>query len=106
MRVGTIHAFQGREFVAVIVDFVEAPPEDKKEQPIIPRFTSDIWGHKGIATQATRLINVAHSRAREKLIYVVNVQYHRDHSSEQHVLMQFINAGIQSAYIASHELWR
>ena len=106
VRVGTIHAYQGREFEAVIVDFVEAPPEDKNEKPIIPRFTSDVWGHKGIATQATRLINVAHSRAREKLIYVANVQYHRDHSSERHVLMQFINAGIESGRIASRELWQ
>jgi superfamily I DNA and/or RNA helicase len=106
VRVGTIHAFQGREYVAVVVDFVEAPPEDKEEKPIIPRFTSDVWGHRGIATSATRLINVAHSRAREKLIYVANVRYHRDHSSEQHVLMQFINAGIESGRIASHELWQ
>jgi hypothetical protein len=104
VRCGTIHAVQGREYVAVIVDFVEAPPEDKEEKPIIPRFTSDVWGHRGIATPATRLINVAHSRAREKLIYVADVQYHRDHSSERHVLMQFINAGIESGRIASHEL--
>jgi hypothetical protein len=104
VRVGTIHAFQGREYIAVVVDFVEAPPADKDEAPIIPRFTSDVWGHRGIATPATRLINVAHSRAREKLIYVANVQYHREHSSEQHVLLKFINDGVASGRIASHEL--
>ncbi len=104
VRVGTIHAFQGREFMAVILDLVEAPPADKEEAPIIPRFTSDVWGHRGIATPATRLINVAHSRARVKLIYVANVQYHREHSSEQHVLLKFINDGVASGRIASHEL--
>jgi hypothetical protein len=62
--------------------------------------------HEGIAAPATRLINVAHSRAREKLIYVVNVQYHRDHSSEQHVLLKFSNDGVASGRIPSHELWR
>ncbi len=104
VRVGTIHAFQGREFLAVILDLVEAPPADKEEAPIIPRFTSDVWGYGGIATPATRLINVAHSRVRVKLIYVANVQYHREHSSEQHVLMKFVNDGVASGRIASHEL--
>ena len=106
VRTGTIHAFQGREYLAVILDLVEAPPADKKEDPVIPRFTSDVWGHRGIATSATRLINVAHSRARVKLIYVANVQYHREHSSERHVLMKFINDGVASGRMASHELWQ
>jgi len=106
VRVGTIHLFQGREFLAVILDLVEAPPADKEENLIIPRFTSDVWGHRGIATPATRLINVAHSRAKAKLIYVANVEYHREHSSEQHVLMKFINDGVASGRIASHELWQ
>ena len=106
VRVGTIHAFQGREFLAVILDLVEAPPADKEEAPIIPRFTSDVWGYRGIAAPATRLINVAHSRAREKLIYIANVQYHREHSSEQHVLLKFINDGVASGRIPSHELWQ
>ena len=98
--------FQGCEFLAVILDLVEAPPADKEDNPVIPRFTSDVWGHRGIATPATRLINVAHSRAKAKLIYVANVQYHREHSNEQHVLMKFINDGIASGRIASHELWQ
>ena len=106
VRVGTIHAFQGREFLAIVLDLVEAPPVDKEEAPIIPRFTSDVWGYRGIATAATRLINVAHSRAQVKLIYVANVQYHREHSSEQHVLMKFINDGVASGRLASHELWQ
>ncbi len=105
VRAGTIHAFQGREFLAVILDLVEAPPADKEEFPIIPRFVSDVWGHAGIATLATRLINVAHSRAREKLIYVANVQYHIEHSSEQHVLIKFLRDGVASGHIASYKLW-
>lgn len=72
----------------------------------IPRFVSDIWGHGGIAAPVTRLINVRHSRTRVKLIYVVNVPYHREHGSGQHVLMKFIGDGVASGRIASHELWR
>src|SRR5260221_14348592 len=81
VRAGTIHAFQGREFLVVVLDLVEAPPADKEESPTIPRFVSDVWGYRGIATPATRLINVAHSRARVKLIYLANVPYHHQHSS-------------------------
>ncbi len=106
VRVGTIHAFQGLEFLTVILDLVEAPPANKEEDPVIPRFTSDVWGYGGIATPSTRLINVAHSRAKAKLIYVANVQYHREHSSKQHILLKFINDGIASGRIASHELWQ
>ncbi len=98
-RVGTIFAFQGREFEIVIVDLVESPGTP------IPRFTSDIWGRDDVATPATRLINVAHSRARSKLIYVTNVEYHRRQSGKNHVLLQFINDAVASGRLASHDLF-
>ncbi len=97
-RVGTIFAFQGREFEIVIVDLVESPGTT------IPRFTSDIWGRDDIPTPATRLINVAHSRARSKLIYVANADYHRRQSSKNHVLLQFINDAVASGRLASNDL--
>jgi AAA domain len=99
-RVGTIFAFQGREFEIVIVDLVESPGT------LIPRFTSDIWGRNGIATPATRLINVAHSRARSKLIYVTNVAYHRQETGgKNHVLLNFINDAVASGHLASQDLF-
>lgn len=100
VRVGTIFAFQGREFEIVIVDLVESPGTP------IPRFTSDIWGRNGIATPATRLINVAHSRARSKLIDVTNVAYYRQETSgKNHVLLRFINDAVASGHLASQDLF-
>jgi superfamily I DNA and/or RNA helicase len=97
-RVGTIFAFQGREFEIVIVDLVKSPGTP------LPRFASDIWGRDGVPTPATRLINVAHSRARSKLIYVTNVEYHQRYSNKNHVLLQFINDAVASGRLASRDL--
>ena len=100
VRVGTIFAFQGREFEIVIVDLVESPGTD------IPLFASDIWGRNGIAARATRSINVGHSRGRSKLIYVANVAYHRQESSgKNHVLLQFINDAVASGWLPSRDLF-
>lgn len=99
-RVGTIFAVQGREFEIVIVDLVESPGTP------IPRFASDIWGRDDVPTPATRLINVAHSRARSKLIYVTNVDYHRRYSNKNHVLLQFINDAVASGRLASRDLMK
>src|SRR5581483_4399459 len=71
VHVGTVHSFQSLEYPCVIFDIVEA------DGVPISRFLSDVWGKEGIAYDATRLINVAHSRAREKLIYVANAAYIR-----------------------------
>ncbi len=65
MRVGTVHKFQGLEFDVVIFDTVESPD-------ICPRIDF-IAGGK--ATEALRLINVAVTRARHKLIIVANAQH-------------------------------
>jgi hypothetical protein len=65
-RVGTVHAFQGLEFDVLIFDTVESP------EVAISRFTSDLWG-----TDAMRLLNVAVTRARHKLLIVANMSYIR-----------------------------
>lgn len=68
VRVGTVHKFQGLEFDVVIFDTVESPD--------IPPMTDFIAGGK--ATEALRLINVAVTRARHKLIIVANAQHIRN----------------------------
>jgi hypothetical protein len=77
VRVGTVHKFQGLEFDVVIFDTVESPP-------IRPRFDF-IAGGKD--TEALRLVNVAVTRARHKLIIVANEKYIRtERDKESHVL--------------------
>jgi superfamily I DNA and/or RNA helicase len=63
-RVGTIHAFQGLEFDALILDLVESP--GIKMAP----FLRGGWG-----SDAMRLLNVAVTRARHKLLIVANMKY-------------------------------
>lgn len=65
-RVGTVHAFQGMEFRVVIFDVVEAP--DLR----IARFLREGWG-----SDAMRLLNVAVTRARDKLLIVANLPHIR-----------------------------
>ena len=72
VRVGTVHRFQGLEFDIVIFDTVESPD--------VAPYTDFIAGGKG--TEALRLINVAVTRAKHKLIIVANVQHilnYQDH---------------------------
>ena len=64
VRVGTIHAFQGLEFDALILDTVESPGLK------IAPFLRGGWG-----ADAMRLLNVAVSRARHKLLIVANMPY-------------------------------
>ena len=68
VRVGTVHKFQGLEFDVVIFDTVESPD--------IPPRREFIAGGKG--TDALRLINVAVTRARHKLIIVANAKHIRN----------------------------
>lgn len=65
-RIGTIHAFQGLEFDALIFDLVESPGL------AIAPFLQGGWG-----SGAMRLMNVAVTRARHKLFIVANMDYIR-----------------------------
>jgi len=65
-RIGTVHAFQGLEFDALIFDLVESPGL------AIAPFLKYGWG-----SEAMRLMNVAVTRARHKLLIVANMDYIR-----------------------------
>jgi energy-coupling factor transporter ATP-binding protein EcfA2 len=79
VRVGTVHTFQGLEFVGVIFDTVDAPGID------LSPFTSDGWG-----SDAMRLINVAITRARGKLVLVANLDYQLQHAPKRYIMPQVL----------------
>ena len=92
VRVGTVHAFQGLEFDALVFDVVESP------KIRISRFTSDEWG-----TNAMRLLNVAITRARDKLLIIANMDYIRE-EPPQHLLPRMMELACQKRYVSSGEL--
>ncbi len=69
-RIGTVHAFQGLEFDVLIFDTVESPGLE------IAPFLRGGWG-----SDAMRLLNVAVTRARQKLLIVANMEYIREEPS-------------------------
>lgn len=77
VRVGTVHTFQGLEFVGVIFDTVDAPGID------LSPFTNDGWG-----SDAMRLINVAITRARDKLVLVANLDYQLKHAPARYIIRE------------------
>ncbi len=94
VHVGTINTAQALQFEVVILDTVEAPG-----LPPIP-FTFDaIMDRRGIVTEATRRLNVGHTRARHKLIYIAHVDYlrryqpknQRNEPGMQRLLMELVN---------------
>jgi len=69
-HVGTINTVQSLEFECVIFDTVEAP--GLRPFP----FTYDrILDEHNMATEATRRLNVGHTRARYKLIYIAHLDH-------------------------------
>lgn len=70
VHVGTINTVQSLEFECVIFDTVEAP--GLRPFP----FTYDhILDEYNMATEATRRLNVGHTRARYKLIYIAHLDH-------------------------------
>src|SRR5690606_21087235 len=67
VTVSTVHRFQGGEADAVIVDLTTAQPHD----PLGPLLGGDTWAAAG------RLLNVATSRARGKLVVVGDIAHIR-----------------------------
>ncbi|MFI5421583.1 MAG: AAA domain-containing protein, partial [Nitrososphaerales archaeon] len=101
VHVGTVHGFQSLERSIVIFDIVEGPPIK------IGRFISDVWGdqEQDIASDATRLIKVAHSRARDKIIYVANLAYIQEaYYRREHQLTKFVEDAAARGYIPSRDL--
>lgn len=64
MRAGTVHRFQGLEAEVIIFDTVDSPP--------LPSSPLTSGGH---GSNAMRLVNVAVTRAKHKLIIVANSQF-------------------------------
>lgn len=92
VRVGTIHAFQGLEFIGLVFDTTESP------QIRISRFTSDEWG-----TNAMRLLNVAITRARHKLLIIANMDYILE-EPPQHLLPRIMELACKKKCVTSEEL--
>lgn len=92
VRVGTIHAFQGLEFIGLVFDTTESP------EIRISRFTSDEWG-----TNAMRLLNVAITRARHKLLIIANMDYILK-EPPQHLLPRIMELACQKRCVSSEEL--
>lgn len=100
VHVGTVHGYQSVEYPCIIFDVVEG-----RKVPI-SQFTSNVWGKDGIASSATRLINVAHSRARDKLIYIANVAYIREAAyRRKHLLTKFVNYADECGHLDSRVLF-
>jgi len=69
VHIGTINTAQALQFEVVILDTVEAPGY----RPFA--FTYDcVLNNQGSATEATRQLNVGHTRARYKLIYIAHLE--------------------------------
>ena len=99
MRAGTVHKFQGLECEVDVFDTVESPD--------LPP-TSFIRG--GAGSEAQRLINVAVTRARKKLILVANRAYLARHLAEdssvrgRHVMWRAIGEVAESTVLSSSKV--
>ncbi len=69
----TIHRFQGKESDLVIFDLVEGK-----------------WLDGGFNTEAMRLINVAITRAKAKIIFVANLKYFKKNLEENSILKKIL----------------
>lgn len=94
VRVGTVHRFQGLEFDIVIFDTVESPDAEP-----VKDFTAGTFG-----SNAMRLINVAITRARHKLIIVANVSYLRRKLRDDDILYKVVMDAQAVCTIKSQEV--
>jgi hypothetical protein len=72
VRVGTVHSFQGLQCEIIIFDTVLTPGVRWS------KFLLDRYMEQGEPTRATRLLNVAISRAQQKFCMVVHATYFRN----------------------------
>ncbi len=87
IRAGTVHKFQGLEFDAVIFDTVESPPFSP-----VRDFTAG-----KMYSEAMRLINVAVTRPRQKLIIVANRDYIQKTFQEDDIMRLAVNEAGQTS---------
>ncbi len=96
IRAGTIHRFQGLEAEAIIFDTVESLPL----QPDPPfHLTSG-----GLGTAAMRLVNVAITRAQQKLVIVANQEYIKKYFSADDTLYLTVQEAAQNGVIQSADI--
>lgn len=85
IEAATVHKYQGREMDMIIFDLIDGPPKSG-----LAPFLKGLHG-----SEAMRLINVATTRARGKLIVVANVDFieqtlYKEKDYKNHILYQWI----------------
>ena len=95
VRAGTVHKFQGLEFEVVIFDTVES----QGAEPSVH------FSRGGIGSAAMRLINVAVTRPKYKLIIVANLQWLRAKLNKDDILMLAVEEAAKAATIRSGEIF-
>jgi hypothetical protein len=107
VHVGTINTAQALQFDVVILDTVEAPGY----APFA--FTYDrVLDDQGAATEATRRLNVGHTRARYKLIYLAHLEQVRryrpsnpdDQPQRRRLLAEWVEWAAREGSISSWEV--
>jgi len=107
VHVGTINTVQALEFPVVIFDTVEAPGGPRPWQ-----FTFDtVFNTRQMATEATRKLNVAWTRAKQKLIVIAHRQHLHDALSQnvqdslerQRLLWDLIEWAARAGYTHAQE---
>ncbi len=91
-RIGTVHTFQSLEFHVVIFDLVESPGLS------IAPFLRGGWG-----SESMRLLNVAVTRARDKLLIVANMRHIRREPSS-YMLPQMLALAAQKKCLPAETL--
>lgn len=74
----SVHRFQGREDELIIFDLVEGPMRQIR------------WLAGEFDTDATRLINVAITRARAKIVLIANLKYLKEKLKNESILKQIL----------------
>jgi len=74
----SVHRFQGRESELIIFDLVEGPMREIK------------WLGGGFDSEAMRLINVAVTRARAKIVFIANLKYLKTKLRSESILRQIL----------------
>lgn len=93
LRAGTVHRFQGLEAEVIIFDTVDSPPLSPSS------LTS---GNQG--SDAMRLVNVAVTRAKHKLIIVANREYIQAQLSPNDTLRLAVQEARESGCITSRDV--
>jgi len=74
----SVHRFQGRESKLIIFDLVEGPAREIK------------WLGGGFNSEAMRLLNVAITRTKAKIVFIANLNYLRKKLRNESILKQIV----------------